>query len=337
MSGSSENLPHLAWFGRRYFADSMVEHGFTVTHRHVPQQQVLTWEDVVVECGCTPDVVVLGDRSLPPVFGGVERFPCLTCFYAVDTHIHSWYPLYGQGFDLVAVSLYDHLRRFTGMQLGDDDLLWLPAYARNELEPIEAEIEDEVQFTGTVDPEITPGRHAFLQELSSHLPQLVIRSGHFRNFFPKARLVLNIAERGDLNYRVFEALAMKRPLLTPDIENGQRELFDVGRELMVYPMGDAQACAKIAQEMLRDPDRLDAMAEAGYARVNSEHRARHRAVAMAGLLKRDLAGQVWLKRLEQAERINKRWLRLIYLNWAEAVDDKLMAAAYLEAARAGLA
>ena len=94
----------LLWLGSPFFSGALSDCGWEVRVHNFEEIAVFAWEDLVRLAGWEPDVLVVADKSRPPFVLGMEAFPCLTLFYAVDTHIHSWYPWYAQGFDACLVT-----------------------------------------------------------------------------------------------------------------------------------------------------------------------------------------------------------------------------------------
>ena len=84
----------MVWIGRHPLDAGMraVCPGVVVLPLEPPQ--VLSYDDVVRLAGFAPEAVVYSDKSGPPPFTDIERFPCLTVFYCVDSHIHAWHPHY---------------------------------------------------------------------------------------------------------------------------------------------------------------------------------------------------------------------------------------------------
>lgn len=326
--------PLVAWLGREYFGGSLRDFGFEVVVHSYHEPRLFAWEEIMALYGRAPDVLVLGDRSHPPPFLGLENYPCLTVFYSVDSHIHAWHPLYAQAFDACIVGLKDDLPRFAEGRLSREDVLWSPAYALNpeQMPYSPAKPEWDVLFVGTVDKETTPIRAAFLERLKGILPGLRVTRGDFLTLFPKGRVILNIAERGDLNFRVFEALAMERALLTPRTGNGLLDLFTDGEDLLTYSPDDEADCAAKARWLLDHPAEAARMAASGRAKVDTAHRAVHRAKACAGFLHAKLA-RGYAARLALAGDIRKSVLTPLHLHWAEAAADPAMKISYLRDAR----
>lgn len=333
MSAQSKTI---AWVGGTFFMPSMAEHGFRTVAVPLTKPEALDFDDIVARCGCVPEAVVYTDRSLPPPLLGVERFPCLTAFYCIDSHIHSWYPLYAGCFDLCAVSLRDHVEGF-GRELSRERVLWLPPFASDHYQARQADKDLDLLFVGTVNPETTPQRCDFLARLGARFPGLAVRQGDFRELMPRARVVLNIAERGDLNFRVFEALACGSCLLTPRLEHGQDELFEAGVHLETYTSDDEADCADKALALLANAPRRDALARAGLECVEAAHRARHRAAALAALLRQGFDDELPAKRLAAnqpaADAERTQALRLMWLHWSEHCGDAALAGRYLAEAR----
>lgn len=322
----------IAWVGGIFFMEHMQAQGLRPIRIPLTRPEALTWEDIVARCGCEPDAVVYTDRSLPPPLLGVERFPCLTAFYCIDSHIHGWYPAYAGAFDLCAVSLRDHVERFAH-ELSPRRAIWLPPYAEDYYQPRAADKDFDLLFVGTVNPETTPQRCDFLNRLGARFPGLAIRQGDFRELMPRAKVVLNIAERGDLNFRVFEALGCGSCLLTPGLAHGQDELFNDGEHLVAYQGDDELDCAAKVRELLADGARREALARAGLDRVNAAHRTGHRAAAFAALLRQGFDDELPLRRLVAPDSVRKAALRLLWLHWAENCGEPALAARYLREAQ----
>lgn len=306
----------LAWVGGEFFMHHMEAEGFRVVRLPMTKPGAFSWDEICAACGQAPDAVVYTDRSLPPPLLGLERYPALTAFYCIDSHIHGWYPLYAGAFDLCAVSLRDDVERF-GAELSPQRVLWLPPFAEDRYQPSVMNKDFDLLFVGTVDPETTPQRFDFLKRLGRAFPGLASRRGDFTELLPRARVALNIAERGDLNFRVFEALACGACLLTPRIANGQDELFEDGVHFVTYEPDDEHDAADKTRSLLANGPRREAYGRAGFARVDGAHRPRHRAAALAALLRQGFDEGLAGRRLASPDRARISALRLLFLHWAD--------------------
>lgn len=330
-------MQKIIWIGAPYFAECLAECGWK-THLIYPADgRVYCWKDLVQASGFEPDVVVVGDHSRPPFVLGVESFPCLTVFYSVDSHIHSWHPIYAQAFDSCLVSLHDHIEKFAGPYLPPERVWWSPPFAKTQDHPgnNEEKIWD-CLFVGSVKPDIMPKRHRFLTELAEFLPALQIKSGNYRELFSYAKTLVNHAERGDLNFRVFEALGCGGCLVTPAIGHGQDTLFVDGEHLICYAQDDAEDAAKKIRYLLEHPKERERISQNGYAEVNRRHRAIHRAKAftehMEILANERSKGLVERRRAMRME-ICKNSLSMLYLLWANEMALPNIKESFLAASR----
>ncbi len=328
-------MPRLFWIGSPFFSNTLADCGWEVVRHNFEETRTYEWQDIVALAGGEPDAVVVADKSRPPFVLGQESFPCPTVLYAVDTHIHSWLPLYAQSFDLCLVSLKDHQKRFV-QRLTPERVLWSPPFAPPRARPQVLPHIWPCLFVGHVDAAASPKRSRFLRELGLKLPGLHVTQGLYRELYPQADVVLNVSERGDLNFRVFETLGCGACLVTPRVGHGLEELFTDGVECAMYPELDVDAACQIIEALLEDPARRERMAGAGLAAVDAGHRSIHRARALTdalGALPRECVGQ----RLEEAAQIRKTWLRPLYLHFAEALRNPGLRRAYLRAAVPGKA
>ncbi|TIH19374.1 glycosyltransferase family 1 protein [Marinifilum sp. JC120] len=310
----------------------MDELGYKTVHIPIQGQQVFTWQDILEKTGTKPYAVVYADRSIAPPLAGVENYPCLTIFHCIDTHIHSWYPLYAQGFDICLVSLKDHLDRFSP-RLQESRLLWFPPIVMDVDQPVEMEKEWDLLFVGKVDPVLTPERMNFLDKVSQKISGMHVTQGAYRNLFPKARVVLNIAERGDLNFRVFEALACGSCLLTPKIKNGLFDLFEDGVHLLAYEPNNAEDLVEKLNTLLADKELRERIARQGNELIESKHRIIHRAQTLHNVISEMDVEAAIKNRIAAAPQLRRNFLKSLYLHWAEEVGIPKFQKIYLEAAK----
>lgn len=268
-------------------------------------------------------MLVLADYSGPPPLLDPHTCPCLTVFYSVDSHIHSWHPLYAQAFDLCLVSLKDHLPRFAGRFLDMQRVLWSPPFVRDDLRaPSKEQIWDAL-FVGKVDAHLTPRRHAALHALKEQLPGLQVGRGNFSELFPQGKVILNFCDLDDLNFRVFEALACGSALLTPSIGHGQDDLFRHGEDLWLYNQSadgsDVTDLLRQLRRLLSEDALREHLAHSGQTKINAAHRAGHRAATFT----RWLGEYDWIsmisRRLRSAPAIHRDILRPLYLHFSDSL------------------
>ena len=83
-----------------------------------------------------------------------------------------------------------------------------------------------MSFVGTVAGSIiNTDRKAFLDAFRRECP-LFVKSGDYVPVFNRSRLVLNQSAAGEVNFRVFQAMACGAALVTEDTGNGLCELFE---------------------------------------------------------------------------------------------------------------
>ncbi len=351
-------MQKIFWIGSPFFAASLPKEDFQVCCYNFEHLAVFNYDDLRDMAGFEPDVVVVADKSRPPFVLGMENIPCFTVFYAVDTHIHSWYPFYAQAFDACLVSLRDHIPLFYQGTLPKERIYWSPAFARDTDIPNAetlAYIDNfsysssasqsncaptnyawDCLFVGTVNAATTPTRKIFLEQLATQVDLHTTR-GDYTALFPQGRVIINHCEHGDLNFRVFEALACGCALVTPVVKHGFLDIFTHGKNIRCYHKENLQDAVDNIQHLLDNEEERLQMIVRGFELVHNAHRAKHRALAFAQTLRNlspEYKKECVQKRLQNARRIREKWLRAPYLLLAEAqTEELLLREAYLKAAK----
>ncbi|MFN8542698.1 MAG: glycosyltransferase [Candidatus Binatia bacterium] len=232
--------------------------------------------------GWAPDAILLGDDSRSLLVLGLEDAPCPTVLLSVDTHHHAWWhaPL-AAAHDVAFVAQKEFLDGFVAA--GVPDACWLPLWAPDDVAAPQRVPAHAVAFVGSLDPTLHPERVAFLRAVGARLP-LTAQQGDWRSVFGASRIVLNQTIKGDLNFRVFEALASGAMLLTERTGNGLLELFGDGEHLVTYPRGDVDAAAALAARYLADEPARARIAARGRHAVLAAHCEMHRAATVVAAL-----------------------------------------------------
>ncbi|GFK92943.1 hypothetical protein NNJEOMEG_00771 [Fundidesulfovibrio magnetotacticus] len=284
--------------------------------------------------GFEPEAALWADDGRPPSVAGLELLPWPTIAYSIDQYLNPWHVPFCNAFDAALVAQKDYLPLFAPEHKGP--LRWMPLFA----DPLPGAIPPPARdipasFVGTLDSPANPGRRPFLEAFRRHAP-LAVLTGDYRSVFARSRLALNQSAAGELNFRVFQAMAEGAALLTEDAANGLRDLFTPGRHLLVYPRGDHRAAAALAQQALADPG-LEELARAGQAEVLARHRVDHRAQEIVRLFEELARAQVHRARFSDMGR-SRRLMATAYR--ILATDPQLplppeLRAFYLELAHAG--
>lgn len=234
-----------------------------------------------------PDRIIVHDNSAPVMVVGLEDTSIPTVFYSVDAHHHTHYHKYLAGtFDLTYVAQRDYLPEFLAHGGASE---WLPLWASRVVEA-SAEKRFGAVFVGTMDPKLNPDRVSFFSQLKTRVA-LTIERGEYWKIFPQAEIVINQTVKGDLNFRVFEAMMCGAMLLTEGSGNGLEDIFTPGTHLVTYQKGSVDGAAASIAEYLADLPRCRAIAARGRAEIMAKHQPTHRAATvmqrLETLVKRD--------------------------------------------------
>lgn len=225
--------------------------------------------------GFKPDLILWADLCKPPSVIGIESLPAVTIGYSIDQYCNPWHVPYSAAFDLMLVAQRDYIHLFEEANLGNTTQ-WAPLFCNPfKDKDLGFERDIDVAFVGTIDSRLNAERRAFLEEFKTRHP-LFMTQGNYVPVFNRARLVLNQSAVGELNFRIFEAMACGAAVLTERIDNGLLELFTPGEDILTYPKDHAREAARQARSALADPN-LAAIAQNGKRTVRSHHSATARA------------------------------------------------------------
>lgn len=228
-----------------------------------------------------PDAALWCDTCRPPQVFGLENLPCPILGYSIDQYCNPWHVPYSVLFDHLFLAQRTFLPVFTRADM-PRSLEWAPLFCDPLKDiPGNGERDIPVSFVGTLDPPLNPGRKPFLEGFRRFLP-LVHLTGNYVPVFGRSRIVLNQSCVGELNFRVFQAMACGAAVLTEATGNGLDELFSPGAEVLTYPRGDVAAAVAAARQALAD-QALPKLAEAGRAKTLSRHSSTARALRVLEL------------------------------------------------------
>jgi len=226
-----------------------------------------------------PDLFLWVDSAGRYFPRGIADLPLPTACYLIDTHLGTWRDKVALFFDAVFVAQHDcvdHLKQV----VRHDHVYWLPlaaaadVHARQDSPRIY-----EVGFVGNI---------ARAHRGTDRARRLQLISRYFRTndfyrpyepkevgqIYSQSHIVFNTSIAGDVTMRIFEGTACGALVLTDSTTNALEQLFEIGKEIVIYS-DDDDLLGKI-RYYLDNEDKLTQIAEAGYRRSISQHTYDHR-------------------------------------------------------------
>lgn len=277
-------------FNQNWLAQELRELGHeVVTCGHVPgldariPKRVIPIQDVLLSLkGFSPDVLLFLDDSMPAFMtSGLDTCEIPSVFYSVDSHQHDEvHPLIAPLFDHVLVAQRDYIPLFEKSGVPNT---WFPLWAPRYAEPA-TQKKYQASFVGTLNSQLNPRRVKFFEQLARRIP-IHVSSGAYVEIFPLSEMVVNQTVKGDLNFRVFEAMMCGAALLTERTQNGLLDLFKEGVHLITYTSDDVEEVTEKFQALSDNPHILREIAFAGREEVLQRHTGMHRALQLEGILR----------------------------------------------------
>jgi hypothetical protein len=237
---------------------------------------------IASECGLSgpADLIIYHDDSMPLAVIGLESTSAFTVFYSVDAHHHvHWHKYLAAVCDLTLVAHKDYVSEF---KAAGAEAVWFPLWATQKIEPTKDKQFDAL-FVGTLDSKLNPKRVEFFKRLQGIAP-VQVKQGAWWTLYQHAKIVLNQTVKGDLNFRVFEAMASGSLLLTERTPNGLFDLFEEGKHFICYTPGDEKEAARQIEYYLNNSEERERIAAAGYTEIISKHQESHRAQEILSLV-----------------------------------------------------
>lgn len=196
-----------------------------------------------------PELIIYYDNSMPLLWTGLDETDIPTLFYSVDAHHHvNQHKYLSCVFDHTIVAQKDYISSFHEVH---GSASWMPLWA-SRIYDTSTEKKYKVVFIGTLDPALNPNRVVLIEHLKKRVPIEVFK-GEYWHHFPHAEIVLNQTVKGDLNFRVFEAMMSGALLITERTDNGLLELFKEGEHLALYERNDAESAVEVINYYLERP------------------------------------------------------------------------------------
>jgi hypothetical protein len=265
---------------------ALVTLGHTVTYVGLPAparpgyDHAIPITDIVTRLPNPPDLYLWIDPAGPYFPTGIEALPLPTACYLIDVHLSRWRTYAAQFFDAVFLAQKDYVAEFQS-DVGHGQVYWLPLAAAPDVHrALDLPKRYDVGFVGNV----TRSHHRTPRARRLRRIAAQFRTNDFfRHYSPdevsqvysQARIVVNISIAGDVTMRVFEGTACGALVLTDSMANGLADLFEPGRELVIYA-DDADLLDKIRHYLTHEPERTR-IAAAGHRRTHADHTYVHRA------------------------------------------------------------
>jgi len=270
--------------------------------------------------GWRPDLFIWIDGGPEFLPLDLERLDCPTACLVGDSHTQlDWRLAYARGFSHVFLMFNrQHVGRFEAG--GCRNVGWLPAACDPDIHrAFDVPKAFDVVFVGQTLRQWHPDRVRLLERLIAagfdvHVTTRILEEMALA--FARGRIVFNRSLAGDLNMRVFEALATGSFLLTDRLppESGFGELFTDRMHLVCYEEDDLEA---LARHYLDHPEERVAIARQGRAHVLRSHTYRHRVARLLG----SVLGESWSEPARPASRASGGGIPAYYCNARPEVAD----------------
>jgi hypothetical protein len=258
------------------------EHGWAHTAQWLEPNDIVSEADTLeaIEAllpeGWRPDLIV-SIQSVGPDIRDIARAACPTVYLSIDTWHDPQEFRHARPYDFVFAAQRELVPHF--VEAGVRHAHWLPlACSPRHHHPVNIEPEFDLVFAGITFYTVNRQRMGRLLRLHDRFDLCTgggLGGEDYCRALSQGRVVFNSSVAQDVNMRVFEAMAIGRPLLTNrDAEaNGLADLFEEGVHYLGYDDDDllAQAECLLVNSALRD-----ALAANARREVLARHTYRHR-------------------------------------------------------------
>ncbi len=280
-------------YQNQYLENGLRALGHTVTFIGPPTAQKSGYDpraslpEVFATLQPAPDLYLCIDPSVRYFPPGIEELPVPTLCWLGDIHIGTWRQQVARFFDFVLLPHQDYLPEYQAA-VGHKQLAWLPLYMPPSIQP-QADLPRsfDVAFVGNIVRAHRKTQRA--QRLQLLEQRYTVNDWHrlytqaeLSRIYSQARIVLNVTINGDVNLRLFEGTGCGALVLTDSTANGLPELFDAGRELVVYH--DNQDLLEKIDYYLAHEDERARIAQAGQRRTLTDHTYARRAQTLSDLM-----------------------------------------------------
>jgi glycosyltransferase involved in cell wall biosynthesis len=312
--------------------------GHTVTYVGLPSAQRSGYDpsiplpSILTALPKSPDLFLWVDPAGRYFPMGIEDCPIPTAGYLIDVHLGRWRKQAARFFDAVFVAQLDYVAGFKHAT-GHDQVRWLPLAAPPDVHRQLDRLRDlDVGFVGNLAP-------AHRKTARARRLQLIAQRFRTNDFYRRyaaqemsetycqAKIVFNTSISGDVTMRIFEGTACGAQLLTDSIANGLDQLFEIGKEIVVY-QDDQDLLDKIDYYLAHDDER-ERIAHAGQQRTLAQHMYRHRAQQLLDVINApSFRRAAPLRAADRATRLKARLDIYTHLHMLDAVFDETGAAGY---------
>ena len=230
--------------------------------------------------GWLPELIVTVQSAGPPI-RDMARAACPTVYISVDTwHDHEEFR-YARPYDFVFAAQEAMLPHFRDAGLPRAE--WLPlACSPSRHHPVDMLPTHDFAFAGMTVYVVNRQRMARLLRLEEEFTVRIegaLGGDDYCRALAAGRAVFNSSVAQDVNMRVFEAMAVGRPLLTnrDAAANGLCKLFTEGEHFLGYDDEDLMAQAR---RLMEDDGLRARLAKAARSEVLAKHTYRHRVERM---------------------------------------------------------
>jgi len=203
---------------------------------------------------------------------GYEMLKIPKIWWAIDTHLNfRWHKEYAYLFDFIFVaqkSMIPWLRSY-----GHQNVYWLPLACDPEIHrDYGYERNLDVAFVGN----FTEKRRRLFNSLQRELPFLKwgiyekVYGEEMAKIYSRAKIVVNPAAKKDVNMRTFEAMSCGALLLNEEVRE-LREIFEIGKDLDVYPEKNIWVLVEKIRYYLNNEKMRKKIALSGQRKVLKEH------------------------------------------------------------------
>lgn len=207
-------------------------------------------------------------------------------FYAIDTHLKKPYKKIRRQvshYDIVFCAQkqgVEKLRKDTKI-----DIQWLPLGCDPQIhKKIDSLKKYTVGFVGSEARKFLHGE--LIDAIRRKYPDSFLGGADFREIgeiYSASKIGFNYSIRNDINMRIFEVMSSGTLLLTSQVkDNGFDELFTDRKNIVVYK--NKRELLYLLEYYLKNDSQRDAIAQAGYELVTSQHTYRHRVQTMFNYL-----------------------------------------------------